>query len=215
MVSSKVGRWDRQREQMIGRTFGRLTVTGFYGTNGKKASFYCVCQCGKQVIRAGTNLKRKMKGEQSCGCALKKHHAHGTRVHGIWRGMRLRCEDPSYTQYEDYGGRGIQVCERWRLFANFYEDMGEPGEGMSLDRIDVNGDYRPENCRWADRVTQQNNMRSNRHVEYKGETKTIAEWSRHTGLPYHVIRKRLNKSWPVEKALTTPLMQRYSHARNA
>lgn len=125
----------------------------------------------------------------------------------IWESMRSRCIDPKNAAYHRYGGRGIAVCERWASsFGAFYEDMGErPTPDHQLDRIDNNGPYSPENCQWLDRVGQANNRRDNEVLIFNGETKTIAEWARDTGLKYHTLFQRIFKlGWSVERALTQP-----------
>jgi len=119
--------------------------------------------------------------------------------------MRQRCQNPNNTKYSHYGGRGIKVCARWEDFANFLADMGEPEAGMTLDRIDVDGDYEPSNVKWASRREQANNRRNNTTLTYAGKTLTAAEWGRVTGLGKHVINNRRRAGWPVEKVLTEPL----------
>jgi hypothetical protein len=116
--------------------------------------------------------------------------------------MLQRCVNPGAHAYELYGGRGIGVCERWREFENFLADMGEPPPGLTLDRIDSDGNYDPANCRWADWHEQQNNRRNNRLLTFNGETHGITEWSRRTGVYRHKIRRRLERGWPIERALT-------------
>lgn len=122
--------------------------------------------------------------------------------------MRERCTNPRHQNFADYGGRGISACDRWnQSFANFVADMGERPRGYTLDRIDNNGPYSPENCRWADRRTQAINRRSSKPVAFRGKTQTIAEWARELGLSVKMIRLRLSKGWPLEDALTIPKLQ--------
>ena len=121
--------------------------------------------------------------------------------------MRKRCLNKMDKNYSKYGGRGISICERWDDYANFLHDMGEAPEGMTIDRIDVNGNYEPGNCRWADAITQMNNMRTNILIRHKGETLTVKQWSRRLNMPYHALYQRLFKlSWSVEKAFTHPVV---------
>lgn len=127
--------------------------------------------------------------------------------------MIQRCENPNATGYERYGGRGIQVCERWRTFENFYAGMGERPEGMTLDRIDVDGNYEPSNCRWATDREQTRNASHNHRLTYGGETLTVAEWAEKTGLPYGVIYDRLRDGWTVEDVLTTPIQSNKSRKK--
>lgn len=121
--------------------------------------------------------------------------------------MKTRCNNPRFKDFKNYGGRGIGVCERWDEFANFLEDMGPTfAEGLTLDRIDCNGDYAPENCRWADHTTQANNTRSNVFITLWGESHTLTEWCRLVGLPIKVVQNRYyNYGWDVERCLTTPV----------
>lgn len=128
-----------------------------------------------------------------------------SRVYKSWTDMMMRCTNPKNKRWKDYGGRGIRVCERWRVARNFCLDMGERPEGMTLDRIDNDGNYEPANCRWASRVRQQNNKRSNRVISYEGTTLTCTEWARRLGIDVSTLSKRINRSgWTVERALTTP-----------
>jgi hypothetical protein len=116
--------------------------------------------------------------------------------------MLSRCTNPAVRKYHVYGGRGIKVCERWLLFENFLADMGEPPPGLTLDRIDTDGHYEPGNCRWADQKAQQNNRRNNHLLTFDGETLGITEWQRRSGVDRHTIMRRLQKGWPIERALT-------------
>jgi hypothetical protein len=122
--------------------------------------------------------------------------------------MIQRCTNPKAFAYADYGGRGIKVCERWRTFTAFYEDMGDPPAGMSLDRINVDGDYCPENCRWATATVQGRNRRITTVLTYLGETRPLTEWAERMGIDYHAVHGRIKGGWTVEKALTTPVMSR-------
>lgn len=118
--------------------------------------------------------------------------------------MRQRCTRRSHKRFASYGGRGIRVCERWDSFEAFLSDMGARPEGTSLDRINNDGNYEPANCRWATATAQNNNRRLNRRVAWRGEDKTVTEWSRSTGLTPKLIFDRLYAGWTAEKALTTP-----------
>lgn len=121
-----------------------------------------------------------------------------------WHNMKRRCCNKHSPEYPNYGGRGIKVCERWlekQGFDNFMDDMGERPEGCSLDRIDVNGDYCPENCRWADLLTQNNNRRTNRYVTIKNRTQTIMEWSRESGVSWDTIHDRIERGWGEDRLL--------------
>ncbi len=120
--------------------------------------------------------------------------------------MRSRCHYPGDVSFKNYGARGVNVCERWmNSFENFYADMGERPGGTSLERLDNDADYAPENCRWATREEQGANQRTNRLIEYNGETLSLSQWARRTGLSKHTISARIKRGWPVDKALATPL----------
>ena len=131
-----------------------------------------------------------------------KHGKSGTRVHNLWLGIIARCQDDCD---ENYGARGIKVCERWLDFNLFFEDMGYPPTNEhSIDRIDVNGNYQPDNCRWATRIEQARNTRRNTFLNHNGKSATIAEWSEITGIKAPTICKRIyDYGWSVDKALTT------------
>jgi hypothetical protein len=124
-----------------------------------------------------------------------KHGMYQTKTYRIWASMKTRCSSPNNTSYSRYGGRGIKVCDRWQEFENFYADMGDAPKGMTLDRVDVDGDYTPENCRWATAQEQQNNMRSNQHITYQGKTQTLAQWARELGLSYSALGYRYRNGW--------------------
>jgi lambda repressor-like predicted transcriptional regulator len=135
-------------------------------------------------------------------------------IYDAWSAMKKRCHDPRHRAYVWYGARGIRVCERWRKsFAAFAEDMGDRPEGTSLDRIDNDGHYEPGNCRWATRLEQQANLRSNRKLTAFGDTLHLQAWSRRTGIRPNTIRERLERGWAVEAALSTaPVDQRIGSA---
>lgn len=125
--------------------------------------------------------------------------------HHVWMGMRARCSNPNATGYERYGGRGIKVCERWLLFDNFIADMGRrPSERYSIDRINNDGDYCPENCRWADSVTQAINKGPARLFTIDGVTKSLSEWARYAGLSQPTLWNRLARGWSIEEAIAAP-----------
>lgn len=136
---------------------------------------------------------------------IKKHghspHRGASPTYRTWSGMIQRCKNPNEPAFNRYGGRGITVCDDWLNFEGFLADMGERPKGKSLDRIDNNGGYCPENCRWATRKEQSNNTRTNRRITYKGKTKTLAEWSRCTGIKPSTLRTRLWRGWSIRRAL--------------
>lgn len=134
------------------------------------------------------------------------HGKNGTKLNGVWCDMRYRCSNPSSKYYKNYGGRGISVCNEWDKFENFYKWAMSNGyrNGLSIDRIDGNGNYEPNNCRWVDMKTQQRNRGNNRKVEYDGKSLCLTEWSEVTGIHPKTIAYRLNSGWSIEETLTKP-----------
>lgn len=204
-------------DDLTGRKFGLLTVKG-YGEpilrkNGRyDTSFRCLCECGNMVTVRGISLKRG--NTTSCGCRQKEfiknlnrtHGCSNTRLYEIWEKIKQRCNNPNSINFKHYGGRGIKVCNDWiNNFLAFKEwaSMNGYDDTLTIDRIDVNGDYCPENCRWVNYTVQANNRRSNRKITYNGETHTIAEWASKTGINEKKIANRISKlGWSAEKALT-------------
>lgn len=138
---------------------------------------------------------------------VKQTHGHTSfkmlsPTYTVWHGMRQRVNNPKYALFKDYGGRGITVCERWGKFENFLADMGEKPEGMSLERIDNDQGYNPDNCKWATRIEQANNKRNSVFVEYNGERMTCAQWSKRLGYEPHLISWRLRNGWSAHDAIT-------------
>ena len=135
-----------------------------------------------------------------------RHGMKKTPVYAVWCSMKRRCFDKNCVAYPNYGGRGITVCKKWLKFSGFFEDMGHPGEGMSLERIDNNKGYSLDNCVWADNGTQSRNKRNNIKIEINGETRILADWAAEYGLKYTTVHARIKKGWPPEKAVTFPLV---------
>lgn len=195
-----------------GMRFGRLTIlTQGSRCNAGKVRWVCVCDCGKQT-QPNTQGLRSGKAK-SCGCwshekiqAINKANFNpAKRERGIWHHMVRRCYDPKFVHYKYYGGRGLEVCERWKnSFENFLADMGM-SEGREIDHIDNEKGYSPENCKWVTRLENANNRRNNHFVEYLGERLTIAQWGRKTGLGGPTVSHRLCRGWSIERALTTEL----------
>lgn len=127
------------------------------------------------------------------------------RAYTTWSAMKSRCYNKNHINYDAYGGRGIKVCDRWigeNGFENFYNDMFPRPDGTSLDRIDNNADYCPENCRWSSKVEQANNTRRNKIIEYANKSMTAAQWAREIGIPYRTLQTRLRRGMPLEKAMS-------------
>lgn len=141
-------------------------------------------------------------------------HGHASRAarsltFRSWQAMLGRCYYPSTAHFDQYGGRGITVCERWHTFASFLSDMGERVTGMTLDRIDTNGNYEPDNCRWVSRKENSRNRRNNRILELDGVRLAVTAWADKVGLSKDTLMRRLRAGWDVRKALTTPADQRF------
>lgn len=198
----------------VGARFGRLTVLRLAGRDAaSRARWACRCDCGREVVVLADNVNRGLTS--SCGCRnrevaatrMKKHgHTRGPE-HRTWLRIRARCSNPAAVSYARYGGRGIRVCARWNDtetgFAAFLADMGpRPSPAHSIERKDNDGPYSPGNCRWATRIEQANNKRSNRRVTFRGETLTVAQWARRVGLSREAVKQRLAAGWSIERTLT-------------
>lgn len=148
-----------------GRWYGRLFVERKVASRKGYAMFECVCDCGKRTIVAGAWLRAG--NTSSCGCAIGGTASHGhscghrvTRTYESWTNMKTRCSNPNVAAYKYYGARGVKVCKRWLSFSNFLADMGECPDGYSIERINVNGNYTPKNCKWIPLEEQSKNRRS-------------------------------------------------------
>jgi hypothetical protein len=191
--------------KLTGKRFGLLTVTGLGVIKIRRGVYLweCKCDCGTKTTPRQGNLLRGCT--RSCGCIAKPHGRHRSNEYASWRAMRNRCNNTKSKDFHRYGGRGIGICERWEDFRNFYADMGErPADNYSLERIDVNGNYEPSNCRWATPAEQGVNRRNNKYYTLNGVTLTAMQWSKRTGIPRGTISRRLHSGWSVEDALTTP-----------
>ena len=190
---------------ITGERFGRLVVLSAAPSRNKHTYWNCRCDCGKAVAVRTDGLTRGLS--KSCGCyhqdVVLRHGMWQTPVYRIWRTMLGRCENPNAHAYDKYGGRGIKVCEGWHDFTRFYYDMGpRPSPKHSIDRIDNNGDYCYENCRWATKKEQSRNRCDNRWLTFNGETLCVAEWAERLGVNWTTIVARLKRGWTTEMALT-------------
>lgn len=193
---------------LTGKKYNKLTCLRWERRNGC-IYWLCKCDCGNETWVKPSNLKSN--AVKSCGC-LSDHvnSVHGmshTRLHGIWSKMISRCHNSNDDKYKWYGIRGISVCKEWhgtQGFINFMNWSYANGynKDLSIDRIDNNGNYSPDNCRWTDKITQANNTRTNVYVTYNSETHTIAEWSKITGIKYATLSQRITLlNWDVAEAL--------------
>ena len=194
--------------EMIGLKFSKLTVVSSAGVDKhQKRIWSCICECGNTTVVATTQLR--LGKTQSCGCFKTEVHTihgdHKSLEYYAWRSMRNRCKDQNTKYYGKYGGRGIKVCERWENYLHFLADMGrKPTKSHSLDRIDNDGDYTPENCRWATKSEQTKNRSTTVWLEHEGKKMLVQDWANEVGLPYTTLYARLRNGWDVARALNTP-----------
>ena len=199
-----------------GDKFGKWTIieeiTSKIISNKPRRMFRCQCECGNisevqlACLRNGHST--------SCGCEKRKRASIANTKHGLerhplystWKNMKKRCNYPNASEYENYGGRGISVCKEWsNNFQSFYDWAinNNWSKELTIDRIDTNGNYCPENCRWANVETQMNNMTKNHYIKYNGDTYTLSTLAKHLNIPYNIIRYRLsNCKWTVEQLIS-------------
>jgi len=204
------------RLELAGQNFGRLVALRDVGRNKRRLRLWsCLCECGEMTTASSGNLRSGHT--QSCGCLQRDRIAESNTktktTHGMsdtpeflcWTSVKTRCLNPNAANYKDYGGRGITICPEWLdSFEAFYADMGpRPSSRHSIDRIDNDGPYSPENCRWATPQQQRRNSRQNVMLTYKGRTMSLAAWAEDRNLAYHCLRSRLRLGWSVELALET------------
>lgn len=197
------------RIDIAGMRFSRLVALRPVQSTNRNAKWECVCDCGNVTVV--NSLKLRSGNTKSCGCwqseiAAKRfkkmmtvHGLSRTKAYKAWNSMKLRCLNPGHRAYENYGGRGIGVCERWMQFADFLEDMGQPPKGMTLDRKNNDQSYSPENCRWATRTEQANNRRVTIFVTANGKSKTLSEWSRELNVSYATLFHRNKRRGSFER----------------
>lgn len=207
---------------LTGQRFGRLQVISFCGfTNAKKAKWLCKCDCGNYREVIGVNLRNGNTKSCGCYCSEKiierntKHGFEGTKICMLYRNMKSRCSNKNNKAYKYYGGRGIKVCEEWSnkenglknfvewAYSHGYDEKTERGK-CTLDRIDVNGDYCPENCRWVDLFEQANNKTNNVIIEYMGEKDTVQNWCKRLNVSAAMVRHRIERGWSEERLFDKP-----------
>ncbi len=197
-----------------GQRFGRLVVIKFAFVKNESAYWECLCDCGNKKIIKGYSLR--VGSTKSCECLHKemareqqkkvcfKHGMTRTKVYISFKGIEGRCNKKTDAAYKNYGGRGIK-CE-WKSFEEFYVDMGNPpSKKYSIDRIDNNGNYCKENCRWATKSEQAMNRRTAHMLTFKGKTQNMKMWAKEIGIENRTLWARINSGWSVEKALSTKL----------
>lgn len=186
---------------ITGQRFGKLTALRPVQSHRGKLRWLFLCDCGRHHEAVGTSVT---SGDVvSCGCYRSRLGGRPNRkAYHSWYNMHQRCSNPQDKSFQHYGERGIRVCDRWRSFSAFLEDMGRPSKGESLDRIDVDGDYEPSNCRWATPGTQANNKTNNRVIIFRAQSLTLAQWAERLGLTVSCLWRRLHSGMPIERALT-------------
>jgi len=201
------------RLKLEGQRFGRLTVIEFAEVRKRHAYWHCVCDCGEKLVVGASNLSSGKA--KSCGCYHRDVSSQANTTHGMtrngkrdmqsiyvrWKSMKNRCSNPANPAFNNYGGRGIKVCERWQTFESFYADMGDPPEGMTMDRIDNNGDYEPGNVRWATMSEQRKNQRPKRVIDTPAGPMLIPDAARKYGIKLKTLYWRMDNGWPILKAL--------------
>lgn len=204
-------------KSLVNKKFGRLKVLSYKGRNKQYDSLWeCVCDCGKtKTVRSGA---LKSGHTKSCGCfrsemVSKSRTTHGLindnyKLYKVWIGIKQRCFNPKNKSFIDYGGRGIKICEEWKLsFESFHNWSISNGysEGLSIDRVDNDGNYELSNCRWTTKKFQSRNRRNCVKIKYENKSLTASEWSDITGIPSKVLTQRIRRGWTPEKTITTKL----------
>lgn len=210
-------------KDLTGQKFGRLTIIKEVEKDkNNKSQCLCICECGNEKIIRKSDLRTgKIK---SCGCIKKeilskrqkKHGKTRTRLYRIWCNIKSRCKNKKVPCYKYYGGKGIILYEEWQNFEPFYEWAINNGyqENLTIDRIDINNNYEPKNCRWVDRKTQSRNQSTNHLITYNNETHCINEWAEIKCLTKAAIHNRIKYGWSIEKILTTPLRRKYARKQH-
>lgn len=203
-------------EDLAGKRFGCWVVSTEAARRGYVRMWSCVCDCGTERLVIGDSLRRGQS--RSCGCQtakfigdrLRGDGVSGTKMYKVWQAMVARCTNSAHHDYRNYGGRGITVCERWKeSFPTFLEDMGEAEPGLTLDRKDNNLGYSKENCRWADRKTQNRNTRRTRWLTVNGVTRALSEWAEISGISVYVLHRRVFVlGWEPSRAIRAPVLTR-------
>lgn len=212
----------KKQTNLTGKRFERLVVLSLHHRDkNHKAYYLCECDCGNEVIIRGSHLTDG--STKSCGCYRTDtcykmimlnttHMLSHTKLYRVWRSMIHRCYNPKCRAFKDYGSRNIKICDEWKNdFVVFYNWAMKNGyeDNMTIDRINVNGNYEPSNCRWVNMLIQGNNRRNNHYITYNGTTHTLTEWSRILGINDTTLFSRIcGCKWSIERAFTTPVRKK-------
>lgn len=194
-------------DHRIGKIINNITVVEFVSRDSKHRVYIFRCHCGKLFKTQFNNVRKG--NTKSCGCikkekCFKTHGLSSSKVYNVWRGIKSRCNIPTHISYKNYGGRGIKVCDRWLKFENFIADMGIPTGKVDIDRIDNDGDYCPENCRWASRQENCDNKRTSKKYKIDGQLMSSHQVSEIYNINKKCFVKRVRMGWEPEKAAKTP-----------
>lgn len=211
-----------KRIEMVGKTCGRLYVKEYVGLNKRhQATYLCDCVCGNSIVTTGESLRRG--DTQSCGCLRRdryyewvvknaaEHPKKDKRLYNIWSGMKTRCFNTKDKAYCNYGGRGIVVCDEWKNSFDSFEKWARNNgysDQLTIERIDVNGNYEPSNCTWITLEEQSKNRRDTRYIEYNGKTQNLTDWCKELNIDEGTMYSRLHSGWSIEKAFSTPVRKR-------
>lgn len=196
------------RKDLTGKQFGKLTVLSFAGNTYRGKSLWrCKCICGNEHVTTGERLT--ISQCSSCPDCIKKREGdprNKSRLHTIWKHMKERCNNVNNSRFSCYGGRGITYCPEWEDFLSFYNWAVTNGyrDDLTIDRIDVNGNYCPENCRWATVKEQNENKTTRKELTANGETHSFSEWGRILNVNYKILWARHKAGWPDDKVINTP-----------
>lgn len=199
----------RKYIDIIGIRSGKIVVIERAHKINKQYHWKCICDCGKYLVTSGNRIRSGKT--KSCGCITATQNGiSASKMHTRWRTMISRCHNPKSISYKNYGARGIKVCNEWiNSFDCFVNDMGKIPEGMTIDRIDGNGNYEPGNCRWVSMKEQSNNRRNNYLIKAFGQTLTLTQWANKIGMNWGVLRQRIERNhWSIEDALTIPVKKK-------
>lgn len=201
-------------QNLVGKKYGRLLVIKRIKSVNGKTKWLCKCDCGNECVVYATSLKSG--NTQSCGCYKRENakklystvRQNDKRLYAVWNGIKQRCTNPNNNAYHNYGGREIKICNEWaNNYKSFYDWAISAGykKGKEIDRIDNDGNYEPDNCRFVDKETQANNKRNVRLYTINGITKSLSQWCKDYDLDYYTVRQRIYKlGWTIEDALNKP-----------